>query len=108
VSIQTIAFALSSASYIIATERPWNYPIFLSLQPIIGAVAAGCPAALKPSEISPAVSSVLADLFSKYLDPSAYRVLNGGVPETTHLLKLKWDHSACEVQLVVLDVVLLC
>lgn len=60
----------------------------------MGAIAAGCPAVLKPSEISPATSSVLADLFSKYLDHSAYRVINGGVPEVTYLLKLKWDHSA--------------
>ncbi|KAI0262597.1 aldehyde dehydrogenase [Gloeopeniophorella convolvens] len=71
---------------------PWNFPVFLGLQPIIGAIAAGCPALLKPSEISPAVSATLADLFSKYLDPSAYRVINGAVPEVTHLLKLKWDH----------------
>jgi hypothetical protein len=60
----------------------------------MGAIAAGCPAVLKPSEISPATSSVLADLFPKYLDQSAYRVINGGVPEVTYLLKLKWDHSA--------------
>jgi aldehyde dehydrogenase family protein len=74
--------------------RPWNYPILLSFQPIIGAIAAGCPAVLKPSEISPATSALLADLFPKYLNQSAYRVINGGVPEVTYLLKLKWDHSA--------------
>jgi hypothetical protein len=74
--------------------RPWNFPILLSFQPIMGAIAAGCPAVLKPSEISPATSSLLADLFPKYLDHSAYRVINGGVPEVTYLLKLKWDHSA--------------
>ncbi len=77
--------------------RPWNYPIFLSFQPVIGAICAGCPALLKPSEIGPGISAVLADLFPKYLDPSAYRVINGGVAETTHLLKLKWDHSACDL-----------
>ena len=76
-------------------ERPWNYPVALSLQPLIGAIAAGCPALLKPSEVGPAVSALLADLFPKYLDPSAYRVINGGIPEITHILKLKWDHSAC-------------
>lgn len=77
---------------VVLVISPWNYPIFLSLQPVIGAISAGCPAVLKPSEIGPGVSSVLADLFPKYLDPSAYRIINGGVPETTHLLKLKWDH----------------
>ncbi|KAI0280173.1 aldehyde dehydrogenase [Russula aff. rugulosa BPL654] len=71
---------------------PWNYPILLSFQPLMGAIAAGCPAVLKPSEISPATSFLLADLFPKYLDRSAYRVINGGVPEVTYLLKLKWDH----------------
>jgi aldehyde dehydrogenase (NAD+) len=49
---------------------------------------------LKPSEIGTAVSAILADLVSKYLDQSAYRVINGAVPETTHILKLKWDQSA--------------
>jgi aldehyde dehydrogenase (NAD+) len=60
----------------------------------MGAIAAGCPSVLKPSELSPATSSLLADLFPKYLDHSAYRVVNGYVPEVTYLLKLKWDHSA--------------
>jgi aldehyde dehydrogenase (NAD+) len=77
---------------VVLVISPWNYPIALSLQPVVGAIAAGCPALLKPSEISPATSSVLADLYPKYLDQSAYRVINGGVPEVTYLLKLKWDH----------------
>jgi acyl-CoA reductase-like NAD-dependent aldehyde dehydrogenase len=66
------------------------------MQPLVGAIAAGCPALLKPSEVGPAVSALLADLFPKYLDQSAYRIINGGVPEITHILKLKWDHSACD------------
>lgn len=86
--------SVRTSNLMLGYYRPWNYPIVLSLQPIMGAIAAGCPAVLKPSEISPATSSVLADLFPKYLDHSAYRVINGGVPEVTYLLKLKWDHSA--------------
>ncbi|KAH9996686.1 aldehyde dehydrogenase [Russula compacta] len=77
---------------VVLVISPWNYPVYLGLQPIIGAIAAGCPALLKPSEIGPAVSSTLADLFPKYLDQSAYRVINGGATEATYLLKLKWDH----------------
>jgi aldehyde dehydrogenase (NAD+) len=88
------ATVLKRSKGVVLVISPWNYPFFLSLQPIIGAISAGCPALLKPSEIGPGVSSVLADLFPKYLDPSAYRIINGGVPETTYLLKLKWDHSA--------------
>ena len=73
----------------------------------MGAIAAGCPAVLKPSEISPATSSLLADLFPKYLDHSAYRVINGGVPEVTYLLKLKWDHSAYNQAIPSVDCVLI-
>lgn len=46
---------------------------------------------VKPSEVSANVGNTLADLFPKYLDPNAYAVLTGGVPETTYLLSLKWD-----------------
>lgn len=75
-------------------HRPWNYPTTLSLQPLIGAIAAGCPAVLKPSEISSHHSALLAELIPKYLDPEAYAVVNGGIEETTRVLEFKWDHSA--------------
>ncbi|KDQ60950.1 hypothetical protein JAAARDRAFT_77074 [Jaapia argillacea MUCL 33604] len=71
---------------------PWNYPMILSLQPLYGAISAGCCAVVKPSEVSPAYSQLLADLMPKYLDGDAYRVVNGGVEETTELLKYPWDH----------------
>lgn len=71
---------------------PWNYPVILSLQPLYGAISAGCCAVIKPSEISTHVSSLLARILPKYLDQSAYRVILGGVPEVTKILELKWDH----------------
>ncbi|KAH9887287.1 aldehyde dehydrogenase [Cubamyces lactineus] len=71
---------------------PWNYPLVLTMNPLIGAIAAGCPAVLKPSELVPTLTELLADLTSKYLDPNAYVVVKGGVPETTHMLDLRWDH----------------
>jgi aldehyde dehydrogenase (NAD+) len=46
---------------------------------------------LKPSEVSANVANALANLFPKYLDPNAYAVVTGAVPETTYLLSLKWD-----------------
>jgi aldehyde dehydrogenase (NAD+) len=46
---------------------------------------------VKPSEISANTANALADLFPKYLDPNAYAVVTGAVPETTYLLSLKWD-----------------
>ncbi|CAK8579020.1 unnamed protein product [Lathyrus sativus] len=69
----------------------WNFPMLLSLDPVIGAIAAGNTVVLKPSEISPATSSLLANLLESYLDNSAVRVIEGAVPETTALLEQKWD-----------------
>lgn len=46
---------------------------------------------IKPSEVSANSANILAELVPKYLDPNAYAVVNGAVPETTYLLSLKWD-----------------
>jgi aldehyde dehydrogenase (NAD+) len=70
-------------------HSPWNYPVVLCLQPLIGAIAAGCAAVVKPSEVAPHVAQVLADLFPKYLDPSAFAVVNGAVLETTTILEVR-------------------
>ncbi|CAJ1974241.1 unnamed protein product [Sphenostylis stenocarpa] len=69
----------------------WNYPLLLSLDPVVGAIAAGNAVVLKPSEIAPATSSLLAKLIEKYMDPSFVRVVEGAVDETTALLQQKWD-----------------
>ncbi|XP_010547357.1 PREDICTED: aldehyde dehydrogenase family 3 member I1, chloroplastic isoform X1 [Tarenaya hassleriana] len=69
----------------------WNFPFLLAIDPVIGAIAAGNAVVLKPSEIAPATSSLLARLFREYLDGTTIRVVEGGVPETTTLLEQKWD-----------------
>ncbi|KAJ7859397.1 Aldehyde/histidinol dehydrogenase [Mycena leptocephala] len=71
---------------------PWNYPLVLTLQPLLDAIAAGCCAVLKPSELAPHFAELLADLLPKYLDPNTYRVVLGAVTETSKLLELRWDH----------------
>ncbi|KAL1753083.1 Aldehyde/histidinol dehydrogenase [Schizophyllum commune] len=71
---------------------PWNFPYILSFGPLVGAIAAGCPAILKPSELTPSVAALCAELVSKYLDSDAYVVVNGAVAETARLLELKFDH----------------
>lgn len=73
----------------IISERPWNYPLTLSLQPLYGAIAAGCCAVIKTSEIAPSFSSTLAELLPKYLDNDAFKVIEGSVPEITRLLELQ-------------------
>ncbi|KAJ8762777.1 hypothetical protein K2173_022906 [Erythroxylum novogranatense] len=69
----------------------WNYPFLLSLDPLIGAIAAGNAMVLKPSEIAPASSSLLAKIIPEYMDTSAVRVVEGAVAETSALLEQKWD-----------------
>ncbi|KAK3020465.1 hypothetical protein RJ639_047119 [Escallonia herrerae] len=69
----------------------WNYPFLLSLDPVIGAIAAGNAVVLKPSEVAPASSSLLAKLLEEYVDNSAIRVVEGAVAETSALLEQKWD-----------------
>ncbi|TFY82462.1 hypothetical protein EWM64_g1550 [Hericium alpestre] len=71
---------------------PFNYPVWLSLGPLAGAIAAGCAVVLKPSELTPAYSALIAELIPKYLDPELYTVVNGAVPQSTKLLELPWDH----------------
>eukprot|EP00494_Astrolonche_serrata_P015386 UN15536 len=65
----------------------WNAPLHLALRPLAGAIAAGNTAILKPSEVTAQIGIALQELMSKYLDTDCYRVVNGGVKETTHLLK---------------------
>jgi aldehyde dehydrogenase (NAD+) len=71
---------------------PWNYPFQLVVLPLIGAIAAGNCVMIKPSEMAPNVSALLAKWLPRYLDPKAIQVMEGGVPETTALLREKWDH----------------
>ncbi|CAL9126362.1 unnamed protein product [Musa textilis] len=69
----------------------WNYPFLLSIDPVIGAIAAGNAVALKPSEVAPATSSLFATILPKYTDNSCVKVVEGSIPETTALLEQKWD-----------------
>ena len=71
--------------------RAYNFPIQLSIGPLIGAISAGCTAVLKPSESSPNAAAVMQKIIAESLDPSCYTVINGAIPETTALLDQKWD-----------------
>ena len=71
---------------------PWNYPIQLILAPLVGALAAGNTAVIKPSELAPASSAILAELIPAYLDPQAVAVAEGNADVAGWLLDQKWDH----------------
>ncbi|WP_219933877.1 aldehyde dehydrogenase family protein [Streptomyces sp. Act143] len=71
---------------------PWNYPLQLALAPLVGALAAGNCAVVKPSELAPATSAALAEWLPRVLNPEAVAVVEGGVAETTDLLEQRFDH----------------
>lgn len=76
---------------VVLVIAPWNYPFQLSLVPVMGALAGGNTVVLKPSEMAPATSAALARWIPEYLG-DAVQVVEGGVPETTELLKERFDH----------------
>ncbi|MEO1094929.1 MAG: aldehyde dehydrogenase [Cyanobacteria bacterium J06638_28] len=71
---------------------PWNYPFQLVISPLMGAIAAGNCAILKPSELAPATSQVVAQLVRDIFEPEYVAVLEGGVATAQALLAQKFDH----------------
>lgn len=71
---------------------PWNYPVQLSLLPLVGAISAGNTAIIKPSELTPNTSSIITELIAHYFDPEYVTVVNGGVDASTDLLELDFDY----------------
>lgn len=71
---------------------PWNYPFQLVIAPLIGAIAAGNCAILKPSEIAAHTSHFLAEIIPKYFESSFIAVVEGGKDITQQLLEEKFDH----------------
>ncbi|MDY0161640.1 aldehyde dehydrogenase [Desulfobotulus sp.] len=71
---------------------PWNYPFNLSLMPLIPALAAGNTVIMKPSEMAPATSAILAKIISDAFLPEEVALVEGGIPETTELLSQAFDH----------------
>ena len=77
---------------VVLVIAPWNYPVQLALAPMVGAIAAGNTVVLKPSEIAPHTSGVLAHFLPEYLDPEAVAVVEGAIAETKALLTERFDH----------------
>ena len=83
---------LSEPLGVVLIISPWNYPVQLLLSPLVGAVAAGNCAVLKPSELTPHTSALLAELVPRSLDPECITLIEGGVEETTEVLNQRFDH----------------
>ena len=71
---------------------PWNYPLMLSLDPLVDAIAAGNTVVLKPSAYSPATSRLLAEILGELFPEEYIAVIEGGREENAYLLDQKFDY----------------
>ena len=71
---------------------PWNYPFQLAIAPVISAIAAGNTVVLKPSELTSNTAKLIEKIISSVFDFQHVSVVQGGVPETTELLRERWDY----------------
>ncbi|MHB1196853.1 MAG: aldehyde dehydrogenase [Lutibacter sp.] len=97
-SVKTNLVNLPSKSYIIPEPLgvslvigAWNYPYQLSLAPAIASIGAGNTIILKPSELPNETSKLMAKLINENFDPAYFIVIEGGISETTELLKQRFD-----------------
>jgi len=71
---------------------PWNYPLNLALNPVVAAIAAGCPVLLKPSEHTPYTSRLLREMVQATFAESEVAVVEGAVETAEYLLEQPFDH----------------
>lgn len=92
-----VHFPAKSAVYteplgVVLIMSPWNYPLQLTVAPLIAAISAGDCAAVKPSRYSPATSGVIEKMLNHYFEQEYISVFQGGSQVNTALLELKFDH----------------
>ena len=71
---------------------PWNYPFYLMIAPLVGAIAAGNCVLLKPSELAPATSQLIATLIKQTFEPHYIAAVEGGVEVSQAVLAEQFDH----------------
>jgi acyl-CoA reductase-like NAD-dependent aldehyde dehydrogenase len=86
------SFVYSEPLGVVLIIGPWNYPFQLTLCPLVGAIAAGNCAVLKPSEIAPSSSRIIGKLIADQFAPEFVSVVEGGADAAGALLSEKFDH----------------
>lgn len=86
------SFEMSEPYGVVLVMSPWNYPFMLSMEPLIGAIAAGNCCVLKPSAYAPAVSAVIHKMISHIFPEEFVAVAEGGREENTALLEQRFDY----------------
>ncbi|MBE5939383.1 MAG: aldehyde dehydrogenase [Lachnospiraceae bacterium] len=92
VQFHSKSFYLPSPYGVVLVMSPWNYPFFLTMGPVIDAMAAGNTIILKPSNYSPYTSEIIKKIVSECFDEQYMAVVTGGRSENTCLLEQKFDY----------------
>jgi len=86
------AFIYPEPLGVVLIIAPWNYPFQLTISPLVGAIASGNCAIVKPSEISQNTSQIIAKILQKTFNSEYIAVVEGGVETSQELLQQKFDH----------------
>ena len=86
------SFTVHNPYGVVLIMSPWNYPFMLTMEPLIGALAAGNCALLKPSAYAPATSAVIREIVSACFPPEYVAVVEGGRKENQALLEQRFDY----------------
>ena len=86
------SFTVQEPYGVVLVMSPWNYPVLLTLEPLIGALAAGNCCVLKPSAYSPATSAVMKKMIADVFPEEYVTVIEGGREENQNLLSQKFDY----------------
>lgn len=86
------SFTVQEPYGVVLVMSPWNYPVLLTLEPLVGALAAGNCCVVKPSAYSPATSGVMAELIREAFPEEYAAVVEGGRKENQSLLEQKFDY----------------
>lgn len=99
-SVRTPLFVKPSQSYtqfqplgLVLITAPWNYPFQLLINPLIGAISAGCVAMIKPAPEAPATAQILEHIIQACFDAAYISIIQGGKSTNTHL----WNHEAFDL-----------
>ena len=71
---------------------PWNFPLYLAFGPLIGIIAAGNRAMIKPSEFTPRLSAQLESIVPRYFEPTEIAIVTGGMEVGAAFAELPFDH----------------
>jgi len=86
------SFTVHNPYGVVLIMSPWNYPFMLTMEPLIGALAAGNCCVVKPSAYAPATSAIIRDIIAECFPPEYIAVVEGGRRENQALLDQRFDY----------------